>query len=169
MGSQVFYSWVFFSLIEPSVCAHIARLAPPLCGWVVSLYTSQGIQCRSALQGIMKAITERIGACVCFPSMIERMSLVHFCLAHRQPKAVPPPPQKQPSSSAPPRSWSAAPWSGVAVSPPAPSLLEVMLQEAERESQVLSGPSQPQQPTKESSGQRRKSISRQKSSPTVSR
>ena len=87
--------------------------------------------------------------------------------AHRQPKA--PPPQKQPLSPTSPKPWQSVPWSGAAAPPPVPSLLEVMLQEAERETQVLTAPSEPLHLARENTGSRRKSISRGKSSPTVSR
>ena len=55
------------------------------------------------------------------------------------------------------------------MSPPVPSLLEVMLQEAERETQVSTAPSQPPHHANESSGQHRKCVGRRKSTSSVSR
>lgn len=122
------------------------------------------LKCESYV--VMKANTERI-AKHC-QSALRRTSWIHFYLAYRQqPKALPP--QKQQLSPTPPKPWPAVPWSGAAVSPPVPSLLEVMLQEAERETQVSTAPLQPPHHANESSGQHRKCVGRRKSTSSVSR
>ena len=122
------------------------------------------LKCESYM--VMKANTERIAEHC--QSALRRMSQVQFYLAYRQqPKALPL--QKQQLSPTPPKPWPAVPWSGAAVSPPVPSLLEVMLQEAERETQVSTAPLQPPHHANESSGQHRKCVGRRKSTSSVSR
>lgn len=94
-------------------------------------------------------------------------SRIYICLTFRQPKALPPP--KQQLCPAPLKPWPAVPWSGAAVSPPVPSFLEVMLQEAERETQVLTAPSQPLHHSNDRSVQHSKPVGRGKGTPPVSR